>query len=62
MGALLHCLADAERLQKMANSFGIGKSTASKIIRSAWLLLQNLFPRYYLPKQYITISQTIIQN
>ena len=56
MGALLHCLADAERLQKMANSFGIGKSTASKIIRSAWLLLQNLFPRYYLPKQYITIS------
>ena len=33
MAAALYYLADKGRMQKVANSFGIGKSTVSKVIR-----------------------------
>ena len=39
LATALYCLADEGRIQKVANYFGIEKSTISKIIRLGLLLL-----------------------
>ena len=41
--AVLYYLADEGRMRKVASSFGIGKSTISKIIRCFFFLLK-IFP------------------
>ena len=43
VAAILYYLADEDSMRAMANSFGIGKSTVSKIIRSVLFLLQKIF-------------------
>ena len=42
VGVTLYYLADKGRMRKVANAFGVGKSTVFKLVRS-WLFLGCLF-------------------
>ena len=50
MAATLYYLADEGRMRKIANSFGIGKLTVSKIIRSVTQAIPN-----YLGSKHIVL-------
>ena len=41
VGVTLYYLADERRMRKVANAFGVGKSTVLKLVRS-WLFLSCL--------------------